>query len=351
MVFYLLIGNCQKSLQFIKNKGSKDDCGNYRPIYVICHVARVMEKSVQIQLKEYLLKHKFITHYQSAYIKNHSTQSSLHNIVSDILNGINNNETSMLCFLDLQKCFDTIDHNILLCKLEKYGIRGRNLKFFKHYLSDRKQRVNVNGQESSFLNILFGVPQGSILGPILFLLFINDLPTCLRHCECNLFADDTVIYTMSGDKQSAMTDLQSDINNIYDWFTRNRLSVNVNKSCTMSVPKRCGVPNFNINNTVLSHVPETKYLGVTLCNTLSWEKHISSVCSKMGYGIHILYRLRSKVGRSELLKVYNTIIQPHIDYCITVWGYYASMCPIKKIQRLQNRIARIIANNYDMIMT
>ena len=135
----------------------------------------------------------------------------------------------MLYFLDLQKCFDTIDHNILLCKLEKYGICGRNLKFFKHYLSGRKQRVNVNGQESSFLNILFGVPQGSILGPILFLLFINDLPTCLRHCECNLFADDTVIYTMSGDKQSAMTDLQSDINNIYDWFKRNRLSVNVNK--------------------------------------------------------------------------------------------------------------------------
>ena len=114
-----------------KNKGSKDDCGNYRPISVICHIAKIMEKSIQIQLKEYLAQHNFISHIQSAYLKNHSTQSSLHNIVSDIFDGINTNSVNMLCFLDLAKCFDTIDHDILLCKLEKYDIQGK--KFYWLY--------------------------------------------------------------------------------------------------------------------------------------------------------------------------------------------------------------------------
>ncbi len=278
-----------------KNKGPKEDCGNYRPISVICHIAKIMEKSVQIQLKEYLMKHNFISHVQSAYLKNHSTQSSLHNIVSDILDGINTNSVNMLCFLDLAKCFDTIDHDILLCKLEKYGIRGKNLKFFKKYLSGRKQCVKVNGQLSSILDILFGVPQGSILGPILFLLFINDLPTCLQKCECNLFADDTVIYTMNTDEIKATSDLQCDLDNVHNWFTANRLSINIDKSCTMSVTNKSRSNSiFYISDNMLSSVTHTKYLGVTICENLSWEAQIKTVCSKMGYGINVLYRLRQK---------------------------------------------------------
>jgi hypothetical protein len=332
-----------------KNKGPKEDCGNYRPISVICHIAKIMEKSVQIQLKEYLMKHNFISHVQSAYLKNHSTQSSLHNIVSDILDGINTNSVNMLCFLDLAKCFDTIDHDILLCKLEKYGIRGKNLKFFKKYLSGRKQCVKVNGQLSSILDILFGVPQGSILGPILFLLFINDLPTCLQKCECNLFADDTVIYTMNTDEIKATSDLQCDLDNVHNWFTANRLSINIDKSCTMSVTNKSRSNSiFYISDNMLSSVTHTKYLGVTICENLSWEAQIKTVCSKMGYGINVLYRLRQKkVAHNELLKIYNTIIQPYIDYCLTIWGY-APLCYINKIQRLQNRIVRIVTNNYDL---
>jgi hypothetical protein len=252
----------------------------------------------------------------------------------------------MLCFLDLAKCFDTIDHDILVCKLEKYGIRGKNLKFFKKYLSGRKQCVKVNGQLSSILDILFGVPQGSNLGPILFLLFINDLPTCLQKCECNLFADDTVIYTMNTDELKATSDLQCDLDNVHNWFTSNRLSINIDKSCTMSVPNKSRSNSiFYISDNMLSSVTHTKYLGVTICENLSWEAQIKTVCSKMGYGINVLYRLRQKkVAHNELLKIYNTIIQPYIDYCLTIWGY-APLCYINKIQRLQNRIVRIITNN------
>ena len=330
-----------------KNKGSQDDCGNYRPIYVICHVAKIMEKAIQVQLKEYLLKHNFISHVQSAYLQDHSTQSSLHNIVSDTFDSINCNHVNMLCFLDLQKCFDTIDHNILLCKLDHYGIRGNNLEFFKNYLNGRKQRVKVNCQDSSLLDIVYGVPQGSILGPILFLLYINDLPTCLKKCECNLFADDTVIYMSNNNDQLAMYDLQNDINNVCEWFTHNRLSVNIDKSCIMSISnKRHQNFNIAINDNQLLSVSQMKYLGVNVCNNLSWDRHISSICSKIGYGINLFYKLRYKINAMDMLKIYNTIIQPYIDYCITIWGY-APMCHLNKIQRLQNKIARIITNNYN----
>ena len=268
-----------KITPIFKNKGSKDDCGNYRPISVICHVAKVMEKAVQVQLKDYLLEHNFITHVQSAYLKNHSTQSSLHNIVSDLLDGINENCINGLCFLDLQKCFDTIDHAILLTKMEKYGIRGISLKWFSNYLSCRKQRVKLNDDVSSLMEILFGVPQGSILGPILFLLFINDLPTCLTKCQCNLFADDTVLYTTNNKEKDVLTDLQTDMNNVFEWFKLNRLSVNVSKSCTMFVTNRNiqDQAPLTINDQPMLSVKETTYLGVTLNNDLTWNRQISNM--------------------------------------------------------------------------
>ena len=338
---------CAKVTPIYKNKGSRDEASNYRPISVICHIAKIMEKAVQVQLKDYLLDHNFISHVQSAYLKDHSTQSSLLNIVSELFDGINTNNVNTLCFLDLQKCFDTIDHKILLHKMNKYGIRGRSHDFFKNYLSGRKQCVKINGELSRFLNIVYGVPQGSTLGPILFLLFINDLPTCLTKCECILFADDTAIYTMNVDENIAISDLQSDINNVAEWFQCNRLSVNVNKSYTMSVSTRSANNNIlYMNNEVINNVSDTKYLGVTICSDLSWEKHISATCSKIGYGINILCRLRHKVNQAELLSVYNTIIQPYIDYCLPIWGYAPSSL-LCKIQRLQNRIVRIITHNYD----
>ena len=327
-----------------KNKGAKNDCGSYRPISVICHIAKIMEKAVQTQLKNYLLEHDFITNIQSAYLANHSTQSSLHNVVCDILDGINDNNITGLCCLDLQKCFDTIDHSILLTKLEKYGIRGITLNWLKNYLSGRQQRATLNNE----FEVMYGVPQGSILGPILFLIFINDLPTCLAKCQCNLFADDTVLYTNASDVDNIVNDLQSDVNNIADWFSYNRPSVNISKSCSMLIGTRnCDDPfEIVLNGGRLNTVTETPYLGVTLSTNLSWEKHISNICKKVGYGVSILYRLSHKVNYNELVKVYKTIIQPHIDYCITIWGYSPNN-HIHKVQRLQNRIARLLTRNYD----
>jgi retron-type reverse transcriptase len=153
----------------------------------------------------------------------------------------------LLCvFIDLQKCFDTIDHSILLNKLNMYGFNGVTFTWFKNYLNCRKQCVKINGYTSTYLSILMGIPQGSILGPVLFLLFINDLPNCITKCECNLFADDTILYTQSSSLDEAESQLQNDIDNLMTWLDLNRLHVNASKSSCMVLSTRHNVGDINI---------------------------------------------------------------------------------------------------------
>ena len=139
----------------------------------------------------------------------------------------------MTAFIDLSKCFDTIDHTILIKKLHMYGITGTTLKWFKHYLNSRKQCVTLKGLTSSYIDVIMGIPQGSILGPILFLLFINDFPSCINKCQCNIFADDAILYTQSSTLEEAQCELQTDLNNVIKWFNSNKLHVNTTKSSCM----------------------------------------------------------------------------------------------------------------------
>lgn len=159
-----------------KGKGISDDPSNYRPISVVPHVAKILERCVQAQFLQYLIVHKLISCEQSAFIKYHSTQTAVHKVIDDVLDNINEGFINGACFFDLTKCFDTIDHKILLHKLERYGVRGVTLNWFTNYLADRSQVVRSHNQLSDVKAISAGVPQGSVLGPILFLIFINEIP-------------------------------------------------------------------------------------------------------------------------------------------------------------------------------
>ena len=176
-----------------KNKGSKQDPNNFRPISVIGHIPKLFEKLVDSQLREYLQSPSFITHSQSAFMKLHSTQTSLHNVIGYVLDNINENEINGIWMFDLAKCFDTIDHKLLLKQLSKYGLNGTELQWFTNYLNERTQVVTINGKMSNTKLIDKGVPQGSILGPLLFTIFVNDFPSCLSNAFCNIFAGDTMI--------------------------------------------------------------------------------------------------------------------------------------------------------------
>ena len=336
-----------------KGKGPTDDLGNYRPISVLPHVSKIIEKCVHDQLMSYLKCNNIITEHQSAYLKYHSTQTSLHKVIDDVLDGINDNCCTELCFFDLSKCFDTIDHSRLLEKMHCYGIRDIELKWFSDYLSNRSQCVYVNGVISSIMQVAFGIPQGSTLGPLLFLLFTNDLPLCIQSSLCNLYADDTIIYATGTCPNDILPRLQTDVTNLVQWFTDNKLTVNINKSCVMNVGTKQKLRSLNdittpvvINDTSLQNVNEVKYLGITLDQNLTWESHINELCKKVAPKIELLRRLKYKLPIDQLKTVYQSIVQPHIDYAITVWGYAANV-HVQKIQRLQNRAARILTSNYD----
>jgi hypothetical protein len=209
-----------------KGKGSMDDLGNYRPISVISHIAKIVEKEIQKQVMTFLDDHHLITPDQSAYLKKHNTQTSLHRVIDDLLWNVNDGLMTGICSLDIKKCFDTINHKILLKKLEMYGFMDSAVQWFTSYLLSRGAKVYCRNEYSGLKSTNIGVPQGSVLGPTLFLLYVNDINNYLDNAVCNLYADDVLIYCSGEDVSIVNEKLQSSLCCIKEWYDRNLLVVN-----------------------------------------------------------------------------------------------------------------------------
>ena len=330
---------------------------DYRPISVIAHLAKILERLIKNQLIKFLEDTKVISSDQSAYLKGHSTQTSLHRVIEDIHENIDAGEFSAACLFDISKCFDSINPRLLLSKLEKYGIRNKALDWFKSYLTDRTQAVYCHGELSCLKKVKFGVPQGSILGPFLFLLFINDISSfAANDCITNLFADDLINYASDKDPVKLQERLQNSVNGICKWYYDNRLRVNPKKSklIIFGSKKQLLDPrlrSFSISyeGTKIPRVSDVLYLGLKITETLDWDKHITYQCGILNRKIFHLNQLR-KFGcpKSLLIKIYKTYIQSKIDYALTLWGC-APQIYLRKVQRLQNRAARYISGNFDYI--
>ena len=252
---------------------------------------------------------------------------------------------------DLKKCFDTINHKFLLGKLTKYGIHDKEHKWFSSYLHDRNQVVTYHGSCSQPLPLRTGVPQGSNLGPLLFFKFINDLTSYLPGCSYNLYADDTLIYVSASDADQLSQKLHLAVDNVVTWFHENKLTINLDKTYTMLISSKFHPDNNNklniyINNTILDQKSELNYLGVIIDDTLSWLPHINYVCKKVAPKIGALTCIRYLVPTDILHTIFNSTILPIIDYTSTVWGHCGDN-KLKKLQKYQNRAARIITNNFD----
>ena len=228
-------------------------------------------------------------------------------------------------FLDLKKAFDTVDHGILIKKLEFYGIKNNTLRWFISYLSDRKQICKVGMSVSNSENITTGVPQGSNLGPLLFLLYINDLPRYLDSSVPALFADDTNL-TVSGVTATEIQDnLEIELNKVHMWLLANKLTLNAKKPEFMLIGSRQRLsqiiadPILSIGSESIKRVSSTKTLGVTVDECITWKDQIDEVAKKAAKGIGILRRSKGFLDKDTLKTIYSAFVLPHFDYCALVW--------------------------------
>ena len=243
---------------------------------------------------------------------------------------------------DPYKAFDTVDHDILLQKLEKYGVIGLEHTWFFSYLKNRRQLCRVNGVASNMEEIKCGVPQGSCLGPLLFLIYINDLPFALKNSEVTMYADDTSISYSSKNIDDLNETLNSDLDSLKQWLEGNKLSLNVIKTQAMVIGSR---PNIKKISDKL--VPTPKYLGVPLDKHLVWDEHTKALRSKISRSLGFLKYAKKLLPKYTLSEMYRGIVEPHFRYCCSVWGGCGDS-RLSMLQKLQNRAARIVTNSsYD----
>ena len=347
-----IIPNDWKSARItpIYKADSKVDPANYRPISVLSVIGKLFEKAIFNQVYAYLNENNLLSKYQSGFRPMHSTLTALIDITDNWYLNIDGGLTNAILFIDLKKAFDTIDHEILLSKLELYGFKGASLNLFRDYLSDRTQVTVINNVKSETSRIRCGVPQGSILGPLLFLLYINDLPNCNLLADVRMYADDTNLTFASSDPEELFSSLTHDLNNLKQWLDSNRLSLNVLKTKCLFTGTRHKIsllpsePHICLDGHLIERVNSYKCLGVQVDETLSWEAHISEVVSKVAKVLAALRRLRPICPQSTLVAIYKSLILPHLDYCSAVWGCIGNGLS-QKLEKLQNRAARIITGS------
>ena len=334
----------------IYKNGDKSDCSNYRPISVLSNVAKILEKIVYNQLISYINENNILTNRQFSFRKSHSTTTSLLKSTNKWLLNIDKGLINGVLFLDLRKAFDTVDHKILIDKLKLYGITGNTLHWFTSYLDKRYQTCKVNNVRSARKLIECGVPQGSNLGPLLFLLYVNDLPNCLDQAEPSMFADDTNISTSAGSVEKLETQLNIELDKIYRWLVANKLTLNVSKTEYMIIGSCHNLgkidkdPVIKIGSETVNRVHTSKSLGVIIDDKLKWEDQIDSISKKVSREIGAIKLIKPYVPKKCLTQVYNALVQPYFDYCSLVW----QNCKLElqsKLQKLQNRAARIITGD------
>ena len=330
----------------------KDDPANivhYRPIALLPIFSKLLEKIMHERLYSYLTKNEYLTPEQFGFRKNSSTDMGVLYLSNKISQAVDLGEFCLGIFMDLSKAFDTIDHHILLNKLIYCGIRGLALNWFKDYLHDRKQYVVVNGVKSQSCSVHFGIPQGSILGPLIFLVYINDIIHSTSLFHYSLFADDTSVLMSHRNMHTLMSLANSEIEKLYSWFCSNKLSLNFDKtnyvifrSRNRSVPSNLNPLKIGCN--IIKRTDNVTFLGTILNEFLSWKPHINAICTKISRGIGVLARLRYFLPCNILTTIYNSIILPHLIYCNTSWGH-TFPSHLRKLEILQKRAIRLITRS------
>lgn len=348
----------------IYKSGAKGDILNYRPISILPTIDKILEKAMASRLQDYLEKYSIINKNQFGFMKNRNVNKLLLEFSNTVNSSLNKNYHVLVIYIDFKKAFDTLCHIRIIQMLEKIGLRSQILEWFKSYLSDRAFKVKICNTFSQPTQISYGVPQGSILGPLLFIIYVNDMLSVLKHSTGYQYADDTAIIVTHRELQTAVQTMQSEFNEVVRWCHDNGLIINANKTKLMHI-RPPHIPrthieikfhNFeclhqNVNHSCLhqsdnckdyiENVDVYRYLGIEVDCNFKWDAHIKQLCNRLRKSTYALYHLSYHTSYPVLKQVYFSLVESILHYGIVAWGN-TSPYMISELQRSQNRIFKIL---------
>jgi hypothetical protein len=337
----------QSKIVPLHKSGDKKDPSNYRPISLVSILSKPLEKHLEKHIQTHLAKYNLLHENQSGFRKHHSCHTALTNMVEDFYKNIKDEQLTGVIFADFAKAFDVIDHSLLLKKLEKYKLSPNLVKIIKSFLENRQHLVSINQNNSMYLEQKYGVPQGSILGPLLFSLYINDLPLHVTDSSCEMFADDTTLHTKESKIETLTDKLQTTLNQMVTWSDQNHMALNPKKTKCMLITtskKRHNLLHSSLNlflkNDQIQEVDSHLILGITIQNNLSWSNYLEDLSSRISSKLHLFNRIKYFLNDTCKLLFFHAYIQSIIDYASTLWDQ-APKTDIDPVSSLHARAIKI----------
>ena len=323
-------------------KGNRHQAVNYRPVSLTPVLSKMLEHIICSNLHSHLQSNNILTSLNHGFRRGHSCETQLALTVNDLVTNLDKKNQTDVLILDFSKAFDTVPHERLLLKLDAYGVQGQLHSWIRSFLCNRQMRVVIDGECSSKTHVVSGVPQGTVLGPLLFLCFINDLPDAVKS-QIRLFADDCLLYRVIRTMRDH-TILQEDLKALEDWADTWGMRFNADKCYVLSVKQKTS-RFYKLNNTTLKEVPSSMYLGVLLSNNLSFTAHINMICGKASSTLGFIRRNLQHTQAHLRRTAYIALVRSKLEYACPVWDPYKQY-EVDMLEKVQRQAARFISNDY-----